>query len=240
MLRINGWMAFLTCSALAVASAAAAETAAAPAAGTALVKQAAPDCNTNADCAADRICLNGSCVGISTADPSASSASEEGGELPGLLGILSAGPVFENSYGGFAFSVALAAGGHGSYFTIGVHLRTGARWEDDDPKVEPGAELGYRFMTRLPSGMIPHFVLALGYSHLTQFDEGPGTVYHWSVPHGRLGGGLMWGPAFGPKFGFEVSYFGGYAFHDNAYENPWGQIYEWPYNGGHVHFIMAF
>jgi len=241
MLRINGWTTLLACFTLVAATAAAAETTADRAAGTLPAKQAvAPGCNTDADCAADRICLNGNCVGISTTDPSPSTALAQDSELPGLMGIITAGPVFENSYGGFSFGVSLAAGGHGSYFTIGIHLRTGARWENDDPKVEPGAELGYRFMTRLSSGMIPNFVLALGYSHLTQFDEGHGTVYHWSIPHARLGGGLMWGSGFGPKFGFEVSYFGGYAFHDNADENPWGEVYEWPYNGGHIHFIMAF
>ncbi|MBN1770190.1 MAG: hypothetical protein JXB32_02920 [Deltaproteobacteria bacterium] len=247
MFHSTSGVVLLICSGLMVSSAFGSETASGSAGASASAKQqplptdsGAAGCRIDADCGAGRICFNSACVGISMGDSSQAVPVEEAQTMPGVLGLLSAGPVFENSYGGFGFNLSLAAGGSGSYFTVGIHLRAGARWEDDDPKVEPGVELGYRYMTQLPSGMVPHFVLVLGDSHLTQFDEQFGTVYHWNIPHVRIGGGLMWGGFARTKFGFEACYFGGYAFHTNQSENPWGQVYEWPYNGGHIHFIMTF
>ncbi len=50
----------------------------------------------------------------------------------------------------------------------------------------------------------------------------------------------MWGGGGRMNFGFEVSYFGGFAFHANPEENPWDEVYDWQYNGGHIQYIMTF
>jgi hypothetical protein len=176
------------------------------------------------------------CLGANSAAKAASAQN-----LSPVLVVFQGGPIFENSYGGVGFALSLMAGGGGSYFTAGVRLNVGARWEDDDPKWEPGLEVGYRYMARLPSGLTPHFALTIGYNHLWQLDpQHDDITYDWHVPVVRIGGGLLWG--FGSRFsiGFDVSYLGGFAFHANADENPWGETYDWQYNAGHIQYIMTF
>ncbi len=194
---------------------------------------AAAECTTDADCTGQDICVQGRCV-----SPVADKEAPKG--LPGFVGLFSVGSVFENSYGGLAFSGSVCFGGSSNYFAAGLHLRAGARWEDSDAKMLSGVEVGYRYMKQLDSGMVPHFLITFGFNHLIQFDVDHGTEYHWDIPRIRIGGGIMWSANRRTKIGFEVSYSGGYAFHTNAADNPWGEVYEWQYSAGLIHYLMAF
>ncbi|MBN2496445.1 MAG: hypothetical protein JXR96_17760 [Deltaproteobacteria bacterium] len=196
------------------------------------LKPKASGCMKDADCEGDQICVDSMCLA-----PRKKQAGEK--ELDSFMLLFTSGPIFENSYGGIGFSLSLALGGRGHYFTTGLHLRAGARWEDEDPKWEPGVELGYRYLIRLSSGMILQFALTVGYNHLFQADVQNNDVYDWDVPFARLGGGVLW-DAGGLKMGFDVSYFTGYAFHTDAYDNRWKQIWEWKYDGGHIHYMLVF
>lgn len=172
----------------------------------------------------------------------AGGARAEGGDrMASFLMVFQGGPVLENSYGGVGASISFAVGNGRSFFTAGLRLNAGARWEDDDPKWEPGLELGYRWLGRRPSGLMPHFAITVGYNHLWQLDpQHDNITYDWHCPLVRIGGGLLWAVNQRFSVGFDVSYIGGYAFHANAGENPWGETYNWQYNAGTVQAMLTF